>query len=84
MSQKQQTTPETFHVTGKQLKEKIKEIIKTGNARRIIIRNKEGRKLIEIPVTIGVVGLFLAPIWIAVGGIAAVVAECTITVERRK
>ena len=75
---------ETFQVKGEELKQKIKEIIKEGNARRIIIRNKAGRKLIELPVTIGVVGVAIVPLWLAVGTIAALVAECTITVERRK
>lgn len=77
------SSEETFHVKGEELKEKIKEILKEGNARRIIIKNKDGKTLIEFPVTVGVVGLLLAPVWVAVGAIAAVVAECSITVEKR-
>jgi hypothetical protein len=80
---KKTTTEETFQVKGEELKEKIKEILKEGNARRIIIKNKAGKTLIEFPVTIGVIGVVLAPVWIAIGGIAAVVAECSITVEKR-
>ena len=74
---------EVFHVTGDELKQKIKDILKEGNARRIIVKNKSGKTLIEFPVIIGVVGVILAPVWIAIGGIAAVVAECSITVEKR-
>jgi hypothetical protein len=74
---------ETFHVKGEELKEKLKQIIKEGNARRIIVKSKSGKTLIEFPVTVGVVGFLLAPLWIAVGTIAAVVAECSIIVEKR-
>jgi len=80
---KTSSTQETFHVKGEELKEKVKQIIQEGNARRIIIKNKNGKKLIEFPVTIGVVGVVLAPVWIAIGAIAAVVAECSITVEKQ-
>lgn len=83
MVTKKTTNQETFHVKGEELKQKIKEIIAEGNARRIIIKNKSGKTLIEFPVTVGVIGVVLAPVWLAIGGIAAVVAECSITVEKR-
>lgn len=76
------TKEETFHVKGEQLLQKVKEIIKEGNVRRIIIKDKTGKTLIEFPMTIGVVGVVFAPVLAAVGAIAALVAECSITVER--
>ena len=53
-----------------------------GNIRRIIIKNEEGKELIEIPLTLGVVGVVLLPVWAAIGAIAALVADCTIVVEK--
>ena len=76
------TKEETFHVRGEQLLSKVKEIIKEGNVRRIIIKDKTGKTLIEFPMTIGVVGVVFAPVLAAVGALAALVAECSITVER--
>lgn len=76
------TKKEEFKVSGDQLLEKVKKLIKEGNVRRIIIKDKSGKSLIEFPLTIGVVGAVLAPVLVAVGAIAALVTECTITVER--
>ena len=76
------TTEETFHVRGEQLIQKVKEIIKEGNVRRIIIKDKAGKTLVEFPMTIGVIGVVFAPVLAAVGAIAALVSECSITVER--
>ncbi|UTX51131.1 DUF4342 domain-containing protein [Candidatus Saccharibacteria bacterium TM7i] len=76
------TTREEFKVNGKDLLDKVKSLINEGNIRRIIIKNKEDKKLIELPLTIGVVGAVLAPMLAAVGAIAALVTECTIVVER--
>ena len=73
---------EQYKVAGDRVVEKVKEIIREGNVRRITIRNEEGRTLIEIPLTIGVVGAVLAPVWAAIGAIAALVANCSIEVER--
>ena len=61
---------------------KVKELVHEGNVRRIIIKNKEGKTLIEFPLTFGVVGALIAPVLAAVGAIAALVSECSITVER--
>lgn len=76
------TTQEEFKVSGEELLGKVKQVINEGNVRRIIIKNKDGKHLIELPLTIGVVGAVLAPILAAVGAIAALVTECTIVVER--
>lgn len=73
---------EEFKVNGEELLAKVKAIIKEGNVRRIIIKNKEGKSLIELPLAVGVVGAVLAPMLAAVGTIAALVTECTIAVER--
>jgi len=76
------TTHEEFKVDGEDLIRKVKELIDEGNVRRIVIKNKEGKKLVELPLSIGVVGAVLAPVLAAVGAIAALVTECTILVER--
>jgi hypothetical protein len=73
---------EQYKVAGDRVVEKVKDIIREGNVRRITIRNEEGRTLIEIPLTIGVVGALLIPVWAAIGAIAALVANCSIEVER--
>lgn len=77
-------TTETYQIDGEHLVEKVKELIHEGNVRRIIIKNKEGRTLIEFPLTIGIVGALIAPVIAAVGAIAALVTECSIIVEREK
>lgn len=76
------TTTEEFKISGEELLGKVKQLIKEGNVRRIIIKNKEGKVLVELPLTIGVVGAVFAPVLAAVGAIAALVTECTIVVER--
>jgi hypothetical protein len=73
---------ESIEVKGDDLVGRIKEIVHEGNVRRIIIKNDEGEKLIELPVTVGVIGTLLAPPLAAVGAVAALVAKCTIEVER--
>ncbi len=73
---------EEFRIDGDSLVAKIKEIIHQGNVRRIIIKNEQGEVLIEVPLTIGVVGVVLLPVWAALGAIAAMVAKLTIVVER--
>lgn len=77
------TKKDTFKVRGEDLLKKIKEIIKEGNVRQISILDKEGKTLIVVPLTLGVVGMILAPPLAAIGAIAALVTECTVKVERR-
>jgi hypothetical protein len=74
---------ETIRVKGVELLGKVKDLIKEGNVRQITIKDKSGKTLIVVPLTIGVVGAVLAPILAAVGAVAALVTECTITVERK-
>jgi hypothetical protein len=73
---------EEFKTTGEELLSKVKELIHEGKIRRLIIKNDEGRTLIEIPLTFGVVGIVLAPTLAAVGAIAALVTDCSIIVEK--
>jgi hypothetical protein len=74
---------EEFKVNGDEIVKKIKELIKEGNVRRIIIKNEKDETLVEIPLTIAVVGTFFAPVLAAVGALAALMTNCTIEVERR-
>ncbi|MEA2104923.1 MAG: DUF4342 domain-containing protein [Candidatus Cloacimonadota bacterium] len=69
-----------FKVKGEELLKKVKEIIHAGNVRRIKIKNGEGKIYLEIPVTIGVVGALLLPVWAAIGALAAVASSFTIEV----
>lgn len=73
---------EEFKVRGDDLLGKVKKLIAEGNVRRISIRDKKGKTIVELPLTVGVVGAVLAPALAAVGAIAALVSECTIAVER--
>lgn len=73
---------ETFSVKGEELIKKVNALIREGNVRSIAIKNKDGKTLIVLPLTIGVIGAVFAPVLAAVGAIAALVTECTITVER--
>jgi hypothetical protein len=74
---------EEFKVNGDEIVKKIKELIKEGNVRRIIIKNEKDETLVEIPLTIAVVGTFFAPVLAAVGALAALMTNCTIVVERK-
>jgi hypothetical protein len=74
---------EEFRVNGEELIAKIKELIHAGNIRRIMIKDKNGKILIEFPLTFGVVGAVLAPTLAAVGAIAALIGEATIVVEKK-
>lgn len=78
----EKTYNEEFKVSGDAVVAKIKELLHEGNIRRIIIKNEEGQTLIEIPLTIGVVGVILLPVWAAIGAIAALAAKLTIVVEK--
>ena len=73
---------EKYRVAGEKLLSKVKELLKEGNVRRITIKNDEDKTLIEIPLTFGVVGAAIFPVWAAVGAIAALVTDCSIEVER--
>ena len=76
------TFTEEIETTGEQLVTKVKELVREGNVRRVIVKNEEGKTLVEIPLTLGVVGALLLPVAAGLGAIAALVADCTIVVER--
>lgn len=73
---------EDFKVNGEGLIKKVKELIKEGNVRKITVKDKTGKDLITFPLTFGVVGAVIAPVLAAVGAMAALIGECTISVER--
>lgn len=75
---------ETFSINGENLLKKIKDLIAEGNIRKITITDKAGKELMSFPMTIGLVGALLAPVLAAVGAMAALVGECSITVERNE
>ncbi len=76
------TRIEEFEVDGDKIVETVKRLVHEGNIRRITIKNEEGKSLIEIPLTFGVVGAVLLPTLAAIGALAALVTQCTIVVER--
>jgi hypothetical protein len=75
---------ESFSLHGENLVKKVKELIEEGNIRKITIKDREGKELMTFPLTIGVVGTLFAPVLAAIGALAALVGECTITVEREE
>ena len=75
---------ERYRVAGDKVLGKIKELVHAGNIRRIIIKNEEGKTLIEVPLTVGAVAAVVAPVWAAIGAVAALVANCSIEVEREE
>lgn len=83
MEQKEKSTFESFKVTGDEILTKVKEIIKEGNARRIIIKNDHDEVIMEFPLTIGAIGVVLAPVFAALGTLAALATNCTIEVEKK-
>jgi hypothetical protein len=84
MEDNQRSYRETFRVNGDEIASKIKEIIKEGNARRIIIKDDKEVTLMEFPLTIGAIGVLLVPIYAAVGALAALAMDYTIIVEKRE
>lgn len=73
---------EEFQVDGEAVVAKIREVVEAGNVRRITLKNEEGKTLIEIPLTLGVVGAVLLPVWAAIGAIAALAVNLTIVIEK--
>ena len=82
----EKVTVEEFKISGDVLGGKIKELIRQGNIRRIILKNESGQTLIEIPMTVGVIGSVISaalfPVVAAVGVIGAMVARLTVVIER--
>ena len=76
------TRTEELKITGEELLSTVRELVRQGNIRRITIKNREAKTLVEIPLTLGVVGTLLLPTLAALGAVAALVTECSIVVER--
>lgn len=77
-------TREEFSVSGSNLVDRVSELLHEGNVTRIIVKDEQGKTLLEIPATVGVLGVVVAPWLAALGVIAALVANCRIVVERRE
>ena len=73
---------EEHQVSGSQLLATVKRILREGNVRRVIAKNASGRTVLDVPLTAGVVGAALLPLWAAIGGLAALAARYTLVVER--
>lgn len=71
-----------FTVSGDELLKLAKELVHEGNVRRLTIKNEDGRTMLEVPLTIGVIGAALLPVFAAIGAMAALATRCTIVVER--
>lgn len=82
--EKTNTKEESFKVSGENLLGKVKQLINEGNVRKISIKDKTGKTILVLPLTFGIVGAVLAPMLAAVGAIAALLTECTISVEREE
>ncbi|OQX61371.1 MAG: hypothetical protein B5M51_08080 [Anaerolinea sp. 4484_236] len=78
----EKTRTEEFEFSGDMLVAKVKELIHEGNIRRIVLKNEEGRTMIDLPLTVGVLGTLVAPQLAALGAIAALVTHGTIIVEK--
>jgi hypothetical protein len=78
---------ETLHIDQEgvdRVIERTKKLIHEGNVRRLIVKNAEGITLIEVPLTMGVVGAVLVPVWAAIAAIAAIVSDATVVIEKRE
>lgn len=73
-----------FTINGDELLAKVRELVAEGNVRRLTIKNEEGRTMLEVPLTIGVIGVALLPVFAAIGALAALATRCTIVVEREE
>ncbi len=75
---------ESFKISGENLLKKVKELIEEGNVSKITIHEKSGKELMSFPLSIGLVGAVLAPLLAAIGAVAALIGECSITIEREE
>lgn len=73
---------EEIKVSGAKLLEKVKALVKEGNVRRIVLRNPQGRVLLDVPLNAGIAATALLPLWAAIASIAVLATDYTILVER--
>ncbi len=79
---REETQQETLHVASDQVMSTIKRLLKEANVRRLVVKNAQGRTLVEVPVALGAVGMLMAPFWVGLGVVVALVSDCSIVVER--
>lgn len=84
LKKKKSYKKEEYKVSGKDVVETIKKLVREGNIRHILVKNKNNKTLFQIPLTAGVIGVFFLPVLAGFGAIAALVGDCTISVERNK
>ena len=84
MDKENDSVKEEIKVTGEKVVEVVKKLIEEGNARKIIIKNNNGESLMEIPLTVGAVGVIAIPVLAAIGALAALVNSCTIVVIKKE
>ena len=77
-------TSEEYTVSGNNIVDRVRELLHEGNVTRVIVKDEGGKTLLEIPASVGVVGVVLAPWLAALGVVAALVTKCKIVVERRE
>ena len=77
-------TSEEYTVSGSNLVDRVRELLHEGSVTRVIVKDEAGKTLLEIPATVGVLGVVLAPWLAALGVVAALVTKCKIIVERRE
>jgi hypothetical protein len=82
MVEEKKSRTEEFKLNGDEILNKLKELLHQGNIRRIILKDESGKTFMEIPLTVGVVGAIVIPVWAAIGAIAALVSKLTIVVEK--
>jgi hypothetical protein len=82
MAEEKKTRTEEFKLNGDEILNKLKELLHQGNIRRIILKDESGKTFMEIPLTVGVVGAIVIPVWAAIGAIAALVSKLTVVIEK--
>ncbi|TRZ88455.1 DUF4342 domain-containing protein [bacterium] len=82
MAEEKKTRTEEFKLHGDEILNKLKELLHQGNIRRIILKDESGKTFMEIPLTVGVVGAIVIPVWAAIGAIAALVSKLTVVIEK--
>lgn len=84
MSQQATTSTERIDVKGEHLIGKIKELIHEGTVQRIVINDADGKQVLDMPMTVGVIGLLLAPSITAIGALGALASSYSIDIERQE
>jgi hypothetical protein len=80
----EETKTEVHHVKGEQLLSKVRELVKEGRMRRLIIKTAEGHTVLEIPLAIGVAAALVNPTIVALAAIGALAADYTVIVEKHE